>query len=63
MSKAKLFSAFTAGAISLGTALMALLTDAQSFADISSPAYAVAVIGGLVTVLKDVQSSNRDPGA
>lgn len=60
MTQAKLISALIAGGIALGTALMALLTDARSFGDISGPAYAVAVIGAAVTVFKDVQSSNRD---
>ena len=63
MTRSKLISAATAGGIALATALIALLTDARSFDDISDPAYAVAGLGAAVTFLKDLQSSNRSPDA
>jgi hypothetical protein len=56
-------SAVLSGLISCGTALVALLTNAQSFGDITGPAYVVAVLGSIVVSLKDLQSSARDPQA
>lgn len=51
-----LLSALLAGIITGGGAFMALLTDAETFSDISGPAYAVAAIAALLSVAKDLQS-------
>jgi hypothetical protein len=54
-------SAVIAGVIAGGTSLIALLTNVQSFGEISAPAYAVVFIGAVMVALKDIQSSNREP--
>jgi hypothetical protein len=54
-------SAAIAGVIAGGSSLIALLTNVQSFGEISAPAYAVVLIGAVLVALKDIQSSNRDP--
>jgi 2-phospho-L-lactate transferase/gluconeogenesis factor (CofD/UPF0052 family) len=60
---AKYLSALTAGLIAGGTSMIALLTNASTFSEISGPAYAVVAIGAVITVAKDMQSSNREPQA
>lgn len=42
--------------IASGGAIVSLLTEAQSFSDINGPAYAVAVITGIIVAAKDIQS-------
>jgi hypothetical protein len=63
MDRKTVVSAALSFLIAFGTSTMALLVNAQTFAEVSGPAIALALLGACVSVSKDVLSSLRDPNA
>lgn len=62
-----LWSATLAGIVTAGTSMSALLNQVKTFDDITGPAWAMVVIGAVVTMAKDLQTRyspvRRDGGA
>ncbi len=50
------FSATLAGVVTAGTSMSALLNQVKSFDDITGPAWAMVLIGAVVTMAKDLQT-------